>query len=170
MTCDILAVHAFSVIYFVHSLFVTLSLQGVVLAPILSFHTPLSLVSSLYVFCCPTPSSVASTWHPQSAIGVQSFVIAHHVIDSVHTSDRHALTSYAASRLPTPPVRPPTVLHRPLPGSIFRSGRTRPVRYHPKACCERCVGHHPFVSFHFTPLFGVVEAYSITQVLLDLSP
>ena len=125
---------------------------------------------SRYVSRCPIPSSVVSTCHPQSATGVQILVIAHHVIDSVHTSDRHALTSYAASRLPTPPVRPPTVLHRPLPGSIFRSGRTRPVRYHPKACCERCVGHHPFVSFHFTPLFGVVEAYSITQVLLDLSP
>ena len=36
--------------------------------------------------------------------------------------------------------------------------RTRPVRHHPKTCCE-LVAHLTTFSFHFTPLFGVVEAY-----------
>ena len=67
-----------------------------------------------------------ATCHPQSATGVQTSVIAHHVNDSVLSLDRHALAPYAASRLPTPSVRPPTVLHRPSPGSIFRPGEPGP--------------------------------------------
>ena len=35
--------------------------------------------------------------------------------------------------------------------------RTRPVRHHPKTCCELVA--HLTTLFHFTPLFGVVEAY-----------
>ena len=158
LTFDILAVHAFSVIYFVHFLFVTLSLQGVVLAPILSFHTcirlllvSLRLMLSVTVICrIHVPSSVR-----------------HRRPDVRHRSSRERFRPFL--RLPCPCALRCITPSDPIGTTSYSVAstfaweyisprRTRPVRHHPKTCCE-LVAHLTTFSFHFTPLFGVVEAY-----------